>query len=95
MEVKKKCRALHQERVSDRLEGQRQEQAVQLYHDQADELDQWLIRVRPAVSTILERQSPPEEAATEDQLAECQVRAPPAVLSEHCMWICLFGLLSK
>lgn len=56
---------------------------MQLYHNQADELDQWLTRVRPAVSTILELQSP--EEATEDQLAECQVRAPPAVLSEHCM----------
>lgn len=84
MNGSKKWRVLHQERVSDRLEGQRQEQAVQLYHNQADELDQWLIRARPAVSTILERQSP-EEAAAEDQLAECQVRAPPAVLSEHCM----------
>lgn len=84
MEVKKKCRALHQERVSDHLEAQRQEQAIQLYHNQADELDQWLIRARPAVSAVLELQSP-EEAATEDQLAECQVRAPPAVLSEHRM----------
>lgn len=86
------CCALHQERVSDRLEGQRQEQAIQLYHTQADELDQWLIRMRPAVTSILEPKSP-EEADMEDQLAECQVRAPPAVHSERCMQMCSFELL--
>lgn len=81
------CCALHQERVSDRLEGQRQEQAIQLYHIQADELDQWLIRMRPAVTSILEPKSP-DEADMEDQLAECQVRAPLAVHSEHCRQMC-------
>lgn len=78
-----KC-VLSQERVSDRLEGQRQEQAIQLYHNQADELDQWLIRMRSAVTFILEPK-PLEEADMEDQLAECQVRAPPAVYSEQCV----------
>lgn len=71
-----------QERVSDRLEGQRQEQAIQLYHTQVDELDQWLTRMHSAVTFILEPK-PVEETDMEDQLAECQVRAPSAVHSEQ------------
>lgn len=70
--------ALPQERISDRLEGQQQEEAIQLYHIQADELDLWLTRMRSAVTFILEPR-PLEETDMEDQLAECQVRAPPAV----------------
>lgn len=76
-----------QERVSDRLESQRQEQAIQLYHTQADEMDLWLIRMRAAVTSILDPRSS-EEADMEDQLAECLVRAPPAVHSEQCMQMC-------
>lgn len=81
------CRALLQERVSDRLEGQRQEQAIQLYHTRADDLDHWLIRMRSAVTSILEP-TPVEETDMEDQLAECQVSAPPAVHTEPCMQKC-------
>lgn len=73
-----------QERISDRLEGQQQEQAIQLYHSQADELDLWLTRMRSAVTFILEPK-PLEEEDMEDQLAECQVRAPPAVHSQQWM----------
>uniref|UniRef100_UPI0037E92F69 nesprin-1 isoform X2 n=1 Tax=Semicossyphus pulcher TaxID=241346 RepID=UPI0037E92F69 len=60
-----------EERVSDRLEGQRQEQAIQLYQSQADELDQWLIRMSGAVNFVLEPK-PSEETDMEDQLVECQ-----------------------
>lgn len=67
-----------QERVSDCLEGQLQEQAVQLYHTQADELDQWLGKMRSAVMSLLEPKLA-EEPDIENQLAECQVRVPPAV----------------
>lgn len=86
--------AVHQERVSDRLEGQRQEQAIELYHTQADELDQWLTRKRSAVTSILELE-PPEETDMEDQLTECQVRAPPAVHAEQWLQTCSLELLLK
>lgn len=73
--------AVHQECMSDRLEGQRQQHAIQLCQTQADELGQWLIQMRTAVISTLEFKSP-EEADMEDQLAECQVSAPSAVHSE-------------
>lgn len=82
MYVLSKTYCLLQERVSDRLEGQRQEQAIQHYQTQADELEQWLARTRSTVSAILE----PKvlgEADAEDQLAECEVSAPPAVHSRQ------------
>ncbi|KAF1374585.1 hypothetical protein PFLUV_G00230620 [Perca fluviatilis] len=63
---------LLEERISDRLEGQQQEEAIQLYHTQADELDLWLTRMRSAVTFILEPR-PLEDTDMEDQLAECQV----------------------
>lgn len=68
--------AVPQERVSDRLEGQRQEEAIHLYLDKADNLDQWLIRMRGAVTSVLEA-TPLEETEMEDQLSECQVRGLP------------------
>lgn len=71
-----------QERISDRLEGQQQEQVIQLHNAQADELDLWLTRMRGAVTFILEPK-PLDDTDMEDQLAECQVRAPPAVHSEQ------------
>ena len=73
--------ALLKERVSDRREGQLQEQAIQLYQAQADGLDQWLARMRGVVISILEPK-PLGETGMEDQLAECQVRAPSAVHSD-------------
>lgn len=68
--------------MSDRLEGQRQEQAIQLYHSQADELDQWLAATRSTISSILEPQ-PPEEADMEDQLTDCQVQELPLLPSQR------------
>lgn len=76
---------LHQERVIDRLEGQRQGQAIQLYQTQADELDQWLSGMCSAATSILDSK-PLEETDVEDQLTECQVRA-------QLMQINLFQLL--
>lgn len=82
--IKTTCRALFQERVSDRLEGERQEQAIRLYLSQAHELDQWLEGMRTAVTSMAE-QTPPAEVDNEDQLAECEVRAPSVVHVDHCM----------
>ncbi|XP_032356678.1 nesprin-1 isoform X1 [Etheostoma spectabile] len=62
---------LLEERISDRLEGQQQEEAIQLYHTKAEELDLWLTRMRSSVTFFLEPR-PLEETAMEDQLAECQ-----------------------
>ena len=64
--------------MSDQLEGQQQEQAIQRYHSQADELDQWLDNARSSITCILE---PQEETDMEEQLSECQVGAPPTALS--------------
>lgn len=66
------CALPLQERISDRLEGQQQEQAIQLHHSQADQLDQWLTSMRSAVTFILEPR-PLQETDMEDQLSECQV----------------------
>lgn len=68
--------------MSDRLEGQRQEQAIQLCYTKAEELEQWFTRIRRAVTFILEPK-PLEETDMEDQLAECQVRTPPAAHVEQ------------
>lgn len=73
--------------MSDRLEGQQQEQAIKHYLTQADELDRWLIRMRAAVISNTELKSP-EVPDKEDQLAVCHVRAPPAVHSKQCMEMC-------
>lgn len=86
---KSTCHAILQERVSDRLEGERQEQAIRLYLNQADELDQWLEGMRTAVTSMAE-QTPPAEVDSEDQLAECEVRAPSVVHINHCMKLRLF-----
>ena len=66
--------------MSDQLEGQQQEQAIQRYHSQADELDQWLANARSTITCTLEAQLQ-EESDMEEQLSECQVGAPPTVLS--------------
>lgn len=64
---------LLQERVSDRLEGQRQEQEIQRCYTKAEELDQWFCRMSSSVTNILHPE-PPDETNMEDQLTECQVR---------------------
>lgn len=78
------CCAMFQERVSDRLEGERQEQAIRLYLSQANELDQWLEAMHTAVTSMAE-QTPPAEVDNEDQLSECEVRAPSVAHVDHCM----------
>lgn len=77
---------LFQEHMSDHLEGQRQEHAIHRYHTQTDELERWLIRMRNAVICSLELRSQ-EKADMEDQLDECQVRAPPAGHSKNSLQI--------
>lgn len=72
---------LFQEHMSNHLEGQRQEHALNHHHLQADELERWLIKMRNALICSLEPRSQ-EKATMEDQLDECQVRAPPAVHSK-------------
>lgn len=72
--------------MSDRLEGQRQEQEIQLCYTKAGELEQWFTIMQSAVTYILEPK-PLEETDMEDQLAECQVRAPPAAHLEQVMKI--------
>lgn len=73
-----------QERVSDRLEGERQEQVIRLYLSQANELDQWLEGMHTAVTSMAE-QTPPAEVDNEDQLAACNVRAPSVAHVDYCM----------
>lgn len=68
-----------QERVIDRLEGQRQDEAIQRYQFQAEELDRWLARTRRSAAAILEAQE--TDADAEGRLACCQVsRASPPFL---------------
>nr|XP_057913481.1 nesprin-1 isoform X6 [Doryrhamphus excisus] len=62
---------LLEECASDRLEGQRQEQALQRYQTQAEELDRWLALTRNAAVPILEERDG-EESDTEWRLMECQ-----------------------
>lgn len=57
-----------QERLSDRLEKQQQEKALQLYLSQVDELDQWLLSTRSMLS------STPQDLDMNEQLSDCQVR---------------------
>ena len=61
--------------MSDRLEKQHREEALQRYLSQADELDQWLSNARFSLGPILEPGAQDEDLA--EQLVDCQVRAPP------------------
>ncbi|XP_061651777.1 nesprin-1 isoform X12 [Phyllopteryx taeniolatus] len=61
-------RQLLEERVIDRLEGQRQDEAIRRFQIQAEELDRWLARTRRSAAAILEAQ----ETDVEVQLAGCQ-----------------------
>lgn len=85
---------LFQEHMSDHLEGQRQEHAIHHYHNQADDLERWLIRMRNAVICSLELRSQ-EKADMEDQLDECQVAAPPAVHLKKSILILYLGIFRK
>ncbi|TSO25166.1 Nesprin-1 [Bagarius yarrelli] len=57
---------LLEERLSDRLEKQQQEKALQLYLSQVDELDQWLL------STCSMLNSTPQDLDMSEQLSDCQ-----------------------
>lgn len=61
-----------QERISEQLEGQRQEQALQRYHSEAEELDHWLLSTRATLSSALQPIN--EDLDMEEQLIDCQVR---------------------
>lgn len=61
-----------QERISEQLEGQRQEQALQRYHSEAEELDHWLLSTRATLSSALKPVN--EDLDMEEQLIDCQVR---------------------
>lgn len=61
-----------QERLSEQLEGQRQEQALQRYHSEAEELDHWLLSTRATLSSALHPVN--EDLDMEEQLIDCQVR---------------------
>lgn len=61
-----------QERLNEQLEEQRQEQALQRYRCEADELDHWLLSTRATLDTAL---LPAEEPMDmEAQLVDCQVK---------------------
>lgn len=64
--------------MSERLEGERQEQVIRLYLSQAHELDQWLEGMHAAVTSMAE-QTTPADVDEEDQLATYEVRAPSGV----------------
>lgn len=61
-----------QEKISEQLEGQRQEQALQRYHSEAEELDHWLLSTRATLSSALQPIN--EDMDMEEQLIDCQVR---------------------
>ncbi|XP_037550764.1 nesprin-1 [Nematolebias whitei] len=60
-----------EDRATDRLETQLQQQAIQTFHAEAEELDQWLAGMHRSVTSILEAK-PAEETDEKDQLSECQ-----------------------
>ena len=60
-----------QERLSEQLEEQRQEQALQRYHNEAEELDHWLLSTRATLSSALQPNQ--EDMDMEEQLIDCQV----------------------
>lgn len=60
-----------QEKLSEQLEEQRQEQALQRFHSEAEELDHWLLSTRATLSSALHLQN--EDLDMEEQLIDCQV----------------------
>lgn len=67
-------RSCPQEKLSEQLEEQRQEQALQRYHSEAEELDHWLLSTRATLSSALHPHN--EDLDMEEQLIDCQVRRP-------------------
>ncbi|KPP77537.1 nesprin-1-like, partial [Scleropages formosus] len=64
------------ERLSDQLEEQRQAQALQRYHSEADELDHWLLSTRAALSSARRPRTNDMEMDMEEQLIDCQEAEP-------------------
>ncbi|KAJ0062831.1 hypothetical protein NL108_008118 [Boleophthalmus pectinirostris] len=60
-----------EECVSDRLEGQRQEQAIHQYLTEVDDLEHWLNTARTTAESLLEL-TPAEEEEMETLLTDCQ-----------------------
>lgn len=67
-----------QEHLSDHLEKQQQEKALQLYLSQVDELEQWLLVTRSMLS------STPQDLDMNEQLTDCQVRASSTCHIHYC-----------
>uniref|UniRef100_A0A4W5PDW6 Spectrin repeat containing, nuclear envelope 1b n=1 Tax=Hucho hucho TaxID=62062 RepID=A0A4W5PDW6_9TELE len=65
-------RQLLEERATDHLEEQRQEQALQHYLDQADQMDQWLLSTRSTLTTLFQPSVKEDEEDMEEQLIDCQ-----------------------
>ncbi|XP_060722109.1 nesprin-1 isoform X2 [Tachysurus vachellii] len=63
-------RQLLEECLNEQLEEQRQEQALQRYHSEAEELDHWLLSTRATLNSAL--QPHPEDMDMEEQLIDCQ-----------------------
>ncbi|KAB0392836.1 hypothetical protein E2I00_007090, partial [Balaenoptera physalus] len=63
-------RQLLEEKLNDQLEEQRQEQALQRYRCEADELDHWLLSTKATLDIALG--SPKEPMDMEAQLVDCQ-----------------------
>ena len=63
---------IHQEKLNDQLEEQRQEQALNRYRCEADQLDHWLLSTKATLDIALG--SPKEPMDMEAQLVDCQVQ---------------------
>ena len=63
---------IHQEKLNDQLEEQRQEQALHRYRCEADQLDHWLLSTKATLDIALG--SPKEPMDMEAQLVDCQVQ---------------------
>ncbi|XP_045400548.1 nesprin-1 isoform X2 [Lemur catta] len=63
-------RQLLEEKLNDQLEEQRQEQALQRYRCEADELDHWLLSTKATLDTALGALTEPMDM--EAQLVDCQ-----------------------
>ncbi|RXM34940.1 Nesprin-1 [Acipenser ruthenus] len=61
---------LLEEKLSDQLEEQRQEQALRRCHSEADDLDHWLLSTKATLKTAL--QPAEEHMHMEEQLNDCQ-----------------------
>ncbi|KAK0149352.1 Nesprin-1 [Merluccius polli] len=63
-------RQLLEEKLGEQLEEQRQQQALQRYHVEAEELDHWLLSTRATLSAALQPEN--DDLDMEEQLIDCQ-----------------------